>query len=53
MKKNNMIRIKFFRFIKEVFLRGSLFLSSLISTTPLTCISMINQASRELMKQDT
>ena len=33
-----------FGFIKKVFLIGSLFLSSLVTTTPLSCISMINQA---------
>ena len=32
-----------FRFIKKVFYIGSLFLSSLVSTTPLSCISMNNQ----------
>ena len=35
-----------FRFIKTVFLTGLPFLSSFVSTTPLSCISMINQASR-------
>ena len=39
-----MISIKIFRFIKKVFHIGSLFLSSLLSTTPLSCISMNNQA---------
>ena len=33
-----------FVFIKKVFHIGSLFLSSLESTTPLSCISMNNQA---------
>ena len=56
-----------FRFIKKVFHIGSLFLSSLISTTPLSCISMTNKECKvrpeiinvkisneqELMKQDT
>ena len=32
-----------FRFIKKVFYVGSLFLSSLVSTTPLICISMTNK----------
>ena len=35
-----------FRFIKEVFFTGSLFLSSLLSTTPLSCILMYNQACK-------
>ena len=33
-----------FVFIKKVFHIGSSFLSSLVSTTPLSCISMNNQA---------
>ena len=33
-----------FRFIKTIFLIGLAFLSSLISTVPLSCISMNNQA---------
>ena len=33
-----------FRFVKKMIHIGSLFLSSLVSTTPLRCISMINQA---------
>ena len=33
-----------FVFIKEVFFTGVAFLSSLVSTTPLSCISMNNQA---------
>ena len=33
-----------FVFIKEVFFTGLAFLSRLVSTTPLICISMINQA---------
>ena len=32
-----------FVFIKKIFFIGSLFLSSLVSTTPLNCISMKNQ----------
>ena len=32
-----------FRFIKKCFLNGSLFLSNLVSTTSLSCISMNNQ----------
>ena len=32
-----------FAFIKKMFHIGSLFLSSLVSTTPLDCISMKNQ----------
>ena len=35
-----------FVFIKKVFNIGSLFLSSLASTTPLSCISMNNQACK-------
>ena len=35
-----------FRFIKKVFYIGSLFLSSLVSTTPLSCISLNNQACK-------
>ena len=35
---------KMFVFIKKVFYIGSLLLSSLVSTTPLRCISMNNQA---------
>ena len=35
-----------FRFIKKVFYIGSLFLSSLVSTTLLSCISMNNQACK-------
>ena len=35
-----------FVFIKKVFHIGSLFLSSLVSTTPLSCISMNNQACK-------
>ena len=37
---------KIFRFIKKCFFIGSLFLSSLVSTTPLSCISMNNQACK-------
>ena len=36
--------MKMFGFIKEIFLIRSLFLSSLVSTNPLSCISMIDQA---------
>ena len=32
-----------FIFIKKIFYIGSLFLSSLVSTTPLSCISLKNQ----------
>ena len=35
-----------FVFIKKVFYIGSLLLSSLVSTTPLSCISMNNQACK-------
>ena len=35
-----------FRFIKEIFLTGLAFLSSLVSTTSLSCISMINQTCK-------
>ena len=37
---------KMFRLIKKVFYTGSLFLSSLVSTTPLSCISMNNQTCK-------
>ena len=37
---------KTFVFIKKVFHIGSLFLSSLVSATPLSCISMNNQACK-------
>ena len=33
-----------FRFIKEIILMGLAFLSSLVSATPLSCISMSNEA---------
>ena len=33
-----------FGFIKEIFLTGLIFLSSLVSTTPLSCIPLNNQA---------
>ena len=36
-----------FVFIKKVFHIGSLFLSSLVSTTLLSCISMNNQACKD------
>ena len=35
-----------FRFIKKCFFIGSLFLSSLVSASPLSCISMNNQARK-------
>ena len=35
-----------FRFIKKILLTGSAFLSSLVSTTPLSCISMNNQVCK-------
>ena len=35
-----------FGFIKEVFFTGLLFLSSLVSTIPLSCFSMINEACK-------
>ena len=35
-----------FVFIKKIFLTRLAFLSSLVSTTPLSCISMINQACK-------
>ena len=38
-----MISIKIFVFIKKIFLTGLVFLSSLVSTTLLSCISMNNQ----------
>ena len=37
---------RIFVFIKKVFHIGPLFLSSLVSTTPLSCISMNNQACK-------
>ena len=37
---------KMFVFIKKVFYTRSLFLSSLVSTTPLSCISMNHQACK-------
>ena len=37
---------KMFGFVKKIFLITSLFLSILLSTTPLSCISMINQACK-------
>ena len=37
---------KIFRFIQKCFFIGSLFLSSLLSTTPLSCISINNQACK-------
>ena len=39
-----MIQYKMFRFIKKSFFIGSIFLSILVSTTALSCISMNNQA---------
>ena len=41
-----MIQYKMFRFIKKYFFIGSLFLSNLVSTTSLSCISMNNQACK-------
>ena len=38
---------KMFLFIKKVFNIGSLFLSHLVGTTPLSCISMNNQACKD------
>ena len=35
-----------FGFIKKIFSTTLLFLSSLVSTTPLSCISIINQACK-------
>ena len=49
MRKNNIVsyaRIKSFGFIKKIFLIGSLFLSSLVSTNPFSCILMNNQACK-------
>ena len=37
---------KLFRFIKKCFFIGSLFLSNLVSTTVLSCISMNNHACK-------
>ena len=41
-----MISIKIFRFIKKMVHITSLFFSSLVSITPLSCISMNNQACK-------
>ena len=41
-----MIHIKMFVFIKKIFLTGLAFLSSLVSTTPSSCVSMNNQISK-------
>ena len=41
-----MISIKIFVFIKKIFLTGLVFLSSLVSTTLLSCISMNNQVCK-------
>ena len=46
MRKNNIVQYKMLRFIKKYFFIGSLFLSSLLSTTSLSCISMNNQACK-------
>ena len=49
MEKNNIawyVRIKMFGFIKKIFLIRPSFLSSVVSTTPLSCTSMINQACK-------
>ena len=41
-----MIRVKMFGFVKKIFLMESLLYSSLVSTTPSSCISMNNQAHK-------
>ena len=41
-----MIHVKMFRFIKTIYLMGLALLSILVSTTPLSCISMNNQACK-------
>ena len=41
-----MIRVKMFGFVKKIFLMKSLLYSSLVSTTPSSCISMNNQAHK-------
>ena len=41
---------KMFWFIKKCFFIGSLFLSNLVSTTPLSCISMNNQVCKKGLK---
>ena len=46
MRKNNIVQYEMLRFIKKYFFIGSLFLSSFISTTALSCISMNNQACK-------
>ena len=38
--------MKIFRFVKKCFFIGSLFVSNLVSTTYLSCISMSNQACK-------
>ena len=39
-------KYKMFRFIKKCFLIGSLFLSNLVSTTSLSCVSVNNKACK-------
>ena len=39
-----------FRFIKKCFFIGSLYLSNIVSTTSLSCISMNNQASKAMLE---
>ena len=39
-----------FVFIKKIFYIGSLFLSSLVGTTSLNCISMKNQECKDLVE---
>ena len=41
-----MLRIKMFVFFKNIFLTRLAFISSLVSTIPLSCISMNNQACK-------
>ena len=45
-KKNGSSMYKMFVFINKVFYIGSIFLSSLVGATPLSCISMNNQACK-------
>ena len=39
-----------FRFIKKCFFIGSLYLSNIVSTTSLSCISMNNQACKAMLE---
>ena len=43
MKKNNIVKMKIFRFVQKVFFIGLTILSSFTNASSLSCISMINQ----------